>query len=186
MAQVVGTLALAFERFPLRKVVAHLPAENAARLGGLHQVADHVGTLVEHVLIEGTYADVAIFETTRADFERTLAGRLGAALQPVRVPDDPRPGRTADSSGAGDPRELAAALAAFDAWVDSLHWLEVLDLVETALGRAVDPEALRAGESLVDIRRFLADHLAEAAVPRDAESGRRDPPRPDNTPPSAV
>jgi len=168
--QVIGALDLAFDRLPLRKVVAHLPAENVARLRGLHQVADHVGTLSEHLLIEGTYVDVSIFEITREAFGRAVDERLGAALRPIAAPATFGPG-----GGAG-------ALADFDAWVDqvfahptepprldeldSLHWVEVLDLVERALGRAVEPEALRGGESLADVRRFLADHAADTPPSR--------------------
>lgn len=160
--QVVGTLALAFERFPLRKVVAHLPVQNAARLGGLGDLARHVGTLAGHVLIDGAHADVAVYEITRAQFERALAGRLGAAL---------RVGGPSDAGSA----VAEAGLAAFDAWVgslpvgaagrlgvedlDSLHWLELLDLVEQALGRTVEVGALQAAASLDEVRAFLAVQL---------------------------
>lgn len=168
---VVGTLALAFDRFPLRKVVAHLPVGNLARLGGLDSIADHVGTLREHVLIDGTYSDVAVFEITRAEFRRVVDGRLGTALRFDGVA--PVPGRSAPGSGTGQERD--AALAAFDGWIaslsstshgpptmdelDSLHWLEMLDLVETALGRLIDPEALRSAGSLDDVRLFLESQL---------------------------
>lgn len=182
--QVVGTLALAFARFPLRKVVAHLPVENAARLGGLDDLARHVGTLADHVLIEGAYADVAIYEVTRAGFERALHGRLGSGRHgwPLLGPGPDGRVRMDRDGGSAEVDEVdevdvgaVEALAAFDGWagslpvgpagppmvadLDSLHWLEVLDLVESSLGRAVDPGALQAASTLEEIRRFLAAQL---------------------------
>lgn len=173
----IGTLTLAFDKFPLRKVVAHVPEENLTRLSNLHHISTRVGTLTDHLLIDGEYADVAIFEISRVQLNELVANMFSSVLERRSAvatshrADTDRHRHTIEDGGLED------ALAAFDEWadslpgeswrigdksiddLDSLHWVEILDIVESIIGRAVEPDALRAGGSVSDIRRFLESDL---------------------------
>lgn len=180
----IGTLFLAFDKFPLRKVVAHVPEENMGRLKDLDRISTHVGTLTDHVLIDGEHVDVSIFEISRAHFDELVANKFRSVLRRGSVADHPNRADTDRNDGASRNTNADTALSAFDEWadslpganwrtddrriddLDSLHWIEIIEIVETATGRTVEPDALRAGGSVRDIRRFLEYDLSASAADR--------------------
>ena len=146
-----------------RKIYANLTSLSLEQLGDPRRYGfRHVATLGDHLLLSGSLTDLHVYETEPTELVAALDRRVSrrTGFRPLSEPSSKRV-LSAIAEFSGVPVEGLENEGASVA-LDSLALVELLDLLETTLGRTITAETLGTVETARD-----AALLARQLIPGD-------------------